>query len=77
MIHTDKYKKLHQLLRLVRNETETSQEELAERLNKPQSFVSKCETGERRVDLIELRDICNALNISLQDFIARFENMIS
>ena len=28
--------------------------EVAQRLRKPQSFVSKCESGERRVDVVEV-----------------------
>jgi transcriptional regulator with XRE-family HTH domain len=39
-----------------------TQQQLSEKLNRPQSFVSKYENGERRLDLIELIDICNALN---------------
>jgi transcriptional regulator with XRE-family HTH domain len=39
-----------------------TQQQLSEKLNKPQSFVSKYENGERRLDLIETIDICNALN---------------
>ena len=31
------------------------------------------ERGSRRLDLIQLRDICDLLNISLLDFISRFE----
>lgn len=38
-----------------------TQQQLSEKLNKPQSFVSKYENGERRLDLIEIIDICNAL----------------
>jgi len=39
-----------------------TQQQLSEKLNRPQSFVSKYENGERRLDLIELIDICNALS---------------
>ncbi len=41
------------------------------------SFVSKYESGERRLDLIELREICEALKISLADFVNRFEESLT
>lgn len=50
-----------------------TQGEFAKALNRPQSFVSDMERGSRRLDLIQLRDICDVLNISLLDFISRFE----
>ncbi len=50
-----------------------TQGEFANALNRPQSFVSDMERGSRRVDLIQLRDICEVFNISLLDFISRFE----
>ena len=69
--------KLAALLRSVRVEAGLTQSEVAERLDLPQSFVSKYESGERRLDLVELRQICKALKISLGDFIRRFEKEIS
>ncbi|HPY31885.1 MAG TPA: helix-turn-helix transcriptional regulator [Verrucomicrobiota bacterium] len=68
--------KLTALLRTVRSEAALTQSEVAERLNLPQSFVSKYESGERRLDLIELRHICKALGITLGDFVRRFEKEI-
>ena len=65
--------KVAALLRTVRSETGTTQADLANRLKVPQSFVSKYETGERRLDLPELRKICKALGISLVEFVRRFE----
>jgi transcriptional regulator with XRE-family HTH domain len=38
-----------------------SQQELARRLHKPQSFVAKYEGGERRVDVVEFVTICKAI----------------
>lgn len=42
-------------LRRAREKAGLSQSEVARRLARPQSFVSKCESGERRVDLVEMR----------------------
>lgn len=69
--------KLAALLRSVRSEATLTQAEVAERLKLPQSFVSKYESGERRLDLVELRHICKALGVSLGDFVRRFEKEIS
>lgn len=51
-----------------------TQEQLAKRLNATQSFVSKCERGERRLDIIELRNWCSALRLSLPSFVAELES---
>jgi hypothetical protein len=50
-------KKLQTLLRQVRLEAGLAQEEVAARLERPQSFVSKYETGERRLDVLDLREV--------------------
>lgn len=70
------YERLHALLRQVRIDAGLRQTELAERLRQPQSFVSKYETGERRLDLIEVREICSALGLSLVEFVQRFEDSL-
>lgn len=64
------------VIRDFRRESGLRQLDLANRLNQPQSFVSKFESGERRLDLIELREICRALGISLPKFISKFENRL-
>ncbi len=69
--------KLAALLRSVRSESGLTQAAVAQRLEVHQSFVSKYESGERRVDLVELRQICRALGISLGDFVRRFEKEVS
>ena len=62
------------LLRTARQETGMRQVDLADLLRQPQSYVSKYESGERRLDLLELRQVCNALDISLEAFIRRLES---
>lgn len=66
-------RKLLALLRQVRMETGLTQEEVARRLERPQSFVSKYETGERRLDILELREVCQAMGVSLPEFVKRLE----
>jgi transcriptional regulator with XRE-family HTH domain len=61
------------LLRQIRAEAGLRQEDLAAKLGEPQSFVSRFESGERRVDVLELRDICEALGTTLVEFVRRLE----
>jgi transcriptional regulator with XRE-family HTH domain len=64
------------LLRQIRTEAGLRQKDIAERLKVPQSYVSKYEAGERRLDLIEIRQICHAVGISLNEFVKRLEKLI-
>ena len=45
---------------------------LAERLKRPQSFVSKYERGERKLDVIEFCEVCRALEVDPVAFLRRF-----
>ena len=76
-IFTAEQAALQQVLRQMRLGAGLRQEDLAERLSVPQSFVSKYESGERRLDLIELRQICQALGIPLLEMVRRFEGECS
>jgi transcriptional regulator with XRE-family HTH domain len=67
---------LQGLLRQIRLGAGLRQEDLAERLEEPQSFVSKYESGERRLDLIELRQICQAVGVTLLELVRRYEEQI-
>jgi transcriptional regulator with XRE-family HTH domain len=51
--------------RAIREAEELSQQELANRLGKPQSYISKIELYERRLDLIEALQLCEALGIKM------------
>ena len=57
------------LLRQLRSDAGLTQTQLAARLHRDQTFVSKYETGERRLDILELRDVCRALSIDFKDFV--------
>lgn len=72
-IHAEPYKVLLSCVRAARRSADVTQAELGKRLGVDQSFVSKYERGERRLDVVELRAICAALEIELVDFIAAFE----
>lgn len=64
------------LLRDMRIEAGLTQTELAARLETDQTFVSKYETGERRLDILEVREICRAIGITLAQFIRRLEKQL-
>jgi transcriptional regulator with XRE-family HTH domain len=64
------------LLRQIRVEAGLRQVDLAKRLKQSQSFVSKYESGERRLDLLEIQLICEAVGISLADFVSKFEGSV-
>ena len=68
-------KALLALLRDVRKEAGLRQADLAKKLDKPQSYVSKYESGERRLDLPELEEICQAIGVRLKVLIERFEKV--
>lgn len=57
-----------QLLKELRLGKNLTQKGLAERLELPQSFVSKYETGERRLDFVETANVCEALGITIEQF---------
>lgn len=71
-IHSDQLTVLRLILRERREAAGLRQAQVAERLSEPQSFVSKYESGERRLDLIELRQVCAALGVDLLDLIGDF-----
>lgn len=69
------YQAVQALLRQVRVDAGLRQQELADRLGLPQSVISKVETGERRLDLVETELFCKAVGISLVDFASRLAKL--
>ena len=76
-IYNIHYRQLITLLREKREEKGITQLQLAEKLSISQGIISKIETYERRIDIIELRNICIALNIPFIEFIEEMENNIN
>ena len=76
-IHTAEYSILKRLLRELRTQKGLTQVQLAEDLGKPQSFVSKYEMGERRLDLIEIRAVCECLDVTLSEFVMDLESRLA
>lgn len=64
------------LLREVRLETGLTQVELAARIEKDQAYVSRYESGQRKLDVLEVREICQAIGINLQEFVRRLEKVL-
>src|SRR5437868_1699700 len=72
-VFTSEYMSLLRLLRGTRRRAKLTQVELAERLGQTQSWVSKCERGERRLDLVEVRAFCRAMGVSFVAFVTEFD----
>lgn len=69
--------KLLRLLKEIRQERGIRQTELADRLGVPQSFVSKYESGDRRLDILELRKVCEAIGVPFEEFIRELEESLN
>ncbi len=61
---TPRYQELVTRLKSARKVAKLTQQELARRLKKPQSYVSKYENGERRLDVAEFLEIATELGVS-------------
>lgn len=76
-IHDTAYQVLVDCLRAARQHANVTQIDLADRLNSDQSYVSKYERAERRLDVIELRSICRALGLDFPQFVLEFEQKLT
>lgn len=75
-IVSSEYQIFLKLLRNIRTERACTQESLAQAVGETQSFISKCERGERRIDVVELRHLCLGIGIPLTEFIQKFEEAL-
>ncbi len=75
-VHTKNYAIFLELLIEVRHRARMTQLQLGQQLPFGQPGISKIERGERRVDIIELRTICESLGMTLGAFIAKLERRL-
>ncbi len=76
-VFTHEYTVFLALLRETRQAANVTQVQFAERIGETQSYVSKLERGELRVDLIQLRTICRVLGTSLPAFVLKLEERLA
>lgn len=69
-VYNDDYKKLIERLKQARLDAGLSQQVVADELNKPQSYISKVESGDRRLDIIEVKEFAKLYKKKLEDLIA-------
>jgi len=68
-IHSTEYRNVVEKLKKARKESGLTQKEVAEKLKKPQSYVSKAEAGEQRLDIIELKSFAKTYSKNINYFI--------
>ena len=69
-IYSKEYKNIIERLKTARLEIGLKQEEMAAKLKKPQSYISKIERGERRVDAAELKELAKILKKDVNYFLS-------
>jgi len=68
-IHTSEYKKIVEKLRHARLKAGLTQKEVAVKIKQPQSYISKVEAGEQRIDVIELKIFIKLYNKKIDYFL--------
>ncbi|WP_395061150.1 helix-turn-helix domain-containing protein [Paraburkholderia silvatlantica] len=68
-LHDPRYQRVAALLAQIRRDRGLLQQDVADKLGRPQAYISKVESGVRRLDLIELMDILRVLETDPHLFI--------
>jgi transcriptional regulator with XRE-family HTH domain len=72
-VFTEKYTRFRRLLIEIRQSSKLTQVQVAQRLHKPQSFVSKYERGERRLDVVEFLEVAKALEVNPSELLTQLD----
>jgi len=72
-VYTQQYRRFCALLIQARKAEGLTQVALAARLERPQSFVSKVERGERRLDVIEFLEVARVLRLDVVTFLSKLD----
>ncbi|MCL6326123.1 helix-turn-helix domain-containing protein [Pectobacterium polaris] len=75
-IYSDEYQSVIKVLREARIEKGMTQENLANALGRPQSFVAKIENGERRLDVVEFAHIAHLLSVDAATVLEKIAHKI-
>jgi transcriptional regulator with XRE-family HTH domain len=70
----DTYERFQSLLLEARKKSGLSQQEVADRLGRPQTYVSKCELGTRRMDVVEFLEIAEVIGFDPLTFLRKLRN---
>ncbi len=68
---TPRYERFLKLLKEARTKAGLSQTQAAKRLKRVQTYVSKSELGERRVDVVEFLEFCKVYEVTPEEFIRK------
>lgn len=75
-LYNKRWEIFRDVLRIERKHHKVSQKNLAKMLGIEQSYISKTEIGDRRLDIIELLEYCDAMGLTLTDFVFRMEGRL-
>jgi transcriptional regulator with XRE-family HTH domain len=68
-VYSTAYRRLLERLRAARREAGLTQVQVARAFGRPQSFIAKCEAGERRIDAVELARFAEIYGCSMEDLV--------
>lgn len=75
-LHNSGYDQFRRALVEARSSVGMTQIDLARKLGEGQDFVSKCERGVRRLDVVELRQWCRALGVPFVPFMQQLDKVL-
>lgn len=76
-LHNHCYQIFRSLLVNARVASGLTQAQIAEKMGRPQSFISKCERGERRLDFPEFIEIADILNVDVAEFLDAYRSALT